>query len=287
MKYNIDFFTKKFKELPSEIEIAVLGTTQGHFAFDFSGMKINGANLCMTLNGLDYQKSFLMKYQSKIKKEAKILLTLEYPIFLCAEAVEGLHELNVQYARCILGYHPYLSVDEEQEYYRNPYQYITSPMFTDLKRAMQRNRAASHMRTYEIDREVQELVHNGWEKATYPVKIFDYSKFKFAEERKEKISFTKEKVMEVEKYCRENGWELILIGLPYSENLSDRIPDDFINDNFYEPIEEIVDETGIRFLDYSKDEEFSSIHNYFNTWFLNDVGRKKFAMRVVEDCGNA
>ena len=66
MKYHLEYFTKKFDNLPDKMDLVVLGTTQAHFAFDFSVCNVKAANLSMTENGLEFQKAFLMKYGNKI-----------------------------------------------------------------------------------------------------------------------------------------------------------------------------------------------------------------------------
>ncbi len=283
MKYNLDYFTNKFDNLPYEIELVVLGTTQAHFAFDFSACKVKAANLSMTENGLEFQKAFLMKYGERIKTGAVVLITIEYPIFICKETPKDAHYLNIQYARCLLGYHPKLTRNEENEYLQNPYKYLNAPVYQYLIDGLARNSDCNHMRLYEIDKEIQELVLNGWQPEIEPIPIFDYDSEKYAVEVKKKASHMVQKVLEVIEYCKDNKWTPILVGLPYSKELNERIPIDFKKDAFYEPIKEIINKTIIEFLDYSEDNEFQSIQNYFNTWFLNKAGSMNFTNRVLND----
>ena len=78
MKYEIDYFTKKFKEMPKEIDVLCLGTTNCHFAYDFQGTGIRGFNMGIFKNAF-YNPYLLEKYGKRLSKNAVVLITLEYP----------------------------------------------------------------------------------------------------------------------------------------------------------------------------------------------------------------
>ena len=65
--WNYNYFTDKFKYIPEKIHAVCIGTTQAHFAFDFSMYDVQGFNMAVWLNYFTYSKLLLEKYKNKIK----------------------------------------------------------------------------------------------------------------------------------------------------------------------------------------------------------------------------
>ena len=282
MKYHLDYFTEKFRHFPRWLELVVLGTTQGHFAFDFSDCGIDAANMSVATNSPVYHKAFLKKYRKRIKKGAVVLITLEYPIFLCG--IRQRTELNVQYARTLFGYHPVQPLRRQILYRLFPYHYVKSSLYEGLIADAKRNRIRNRLKTYEINYRVRQLI-KGWENETYPLKIEEYEYSKQTEVRRKRMDWSIRIIEDTILFCRTCGWKPVIVGLPYSEELNFVVSRDFVKDCFYSCITQIQSDTQISFLDYSTDSDFLSIQNYMDIWYLNDIGRKKITERVLKDLG--
>ena len=48
--WNYNYFTDKFKYIPEKIHAVCIGTTQAHFAFDFSMYDVQGFNMAVWLD---------------------------------------------------------------------------------------------------------------------------------------------------------------------------------------------------------------------------------------------
>ncbi len=281
MKYNLDYYTKKFKYFPKHLNLVVVGTTQAHFAFDFSGIEVKAANMALVYGGLKFHSCFLEKYRHRICNGAVILITVEYPIFVCSGQWTK-PEMNVHYARVLLGHNPMLPVYRQLFYKLFPYHYVKYPLFESTISAEEKNRIRNRLRLYEIDSNIRELI-KGWEKEIYPIKILDYNNSVQMREQKERIDKSISILESTIYYCREHGWNPVIVGLPYCRQLNDALPKKFIEDCFYSCISRLQENIEIPFLDYSTDDQFSSIQNYMDIWFLNELGRKKFTKRVLND----
>lgn len=275
---------EKFRNIPKEIEIVCLGTTQAHFAFDFSECYLKGFNMALYKNPLQFNKYVLEKYKNHIKKNAIVLLTLEYPIF-CISSVERIWNENVQqYAKILFGKNPYKSIFfqawERLIPYKKNEQYYMLEYMSYLEK---RNRYVNHFKPWELERMCKNLIKEGWERE---IGIPDYI---MSIHKKECIQIdkcmeeTRECVIELINYCRQQEWIPVLVGLPYSSILNEYVPNTFKEKCFYRNVLYIQDHTGCIFLDYSMDKRVQNSNNYLDIWYLNQKERIKFTNVVIRE----
>lgn len=275
---------QKFRNMPKELQIVCVGTTQAHFALDFSQFPIKGFNMALYLNPVIFHRLLLEKRQDRIQENAVVLITLEYPIF-CIDRFEDIARKNaVQYAKVLPGRNPYISRIRQFYYYFFP-AYLDKQMqnFAGYKGVEERNRYVNHYKPWELKGICKNLVECGWEKE---IGIAGYV-MEGHERASEKAELAMKRVVlqtiKLISYCREQGWRPVLVGLPYSKVLNEYIPDSFKRKCFYKNIENIQRRTSCEFLDYSADNRLQDIHNYMDVWFLNERGRQKFTGIVLED----
>lgn len=275
---------QKFRKMPKEIQIVCVGTTQAHFALDFTDSSVNGFNMALYLNPIIFNRLLLEKYQSRIKKNAVVLITLQYPI-LCINNTEMIAKRNaVQYAKILPGRNPYISILGQLCFLFYPL-YFDRQMrnFSALKSVWEKNRYVNHYKPWELEHLCENLFKYGWEEE---IGITGYVKEGHKKALPKADKAMKKAVLQtinLISYCRKKEWRPILIGLPYSNFLNQYIPDSFKNKCFYRNVHYIQEKTLCEFLDYSADERMQDINNYMDIWFLNERGRKKFTKIVIED----
>lgn len=251
---------EKLADVPDGLEVVNVGTAQAKYAFDYQVVPANGYNMALYMNPLMYNIEILRNNRQKIALGAFVLITLEYPIFLCANSHEH-------------------SVEEERRIREAHGGYVQEEIF--LRQLGKRNARINHEKLWEIDREIYDLIHLGWEQAIGIKGIVLQNKEN--EQVRIKRKYAVEDLEDLIIYCRNMSWIPILVGLPYSRELNQYVPQAFKEKNFYELIELVRKKTGIAFYDYSEDPRFASLDNYMNVWFLNDRGRKKFTRVVYEE----
>lgn len=252
--------SEKFTDAPDGLSMVNVGTAQAKYAFDYQTVPVNGYNMALHMNPLMYNKEILRNNQEKIAAGAIVLITLEYPIFLCPNG----SELSAEEARRIREAHGGYAKEE-----------------AFLRHLGERNFRLNHNKLWEVDWELHNLIHLGWEKGIGIKGIVLRNQEN--EQVKRKRKYAVEDLKKLIVYCRSMSWQPVLVGLPYSKELNDYVPWEFKKKNFYEPIELVTKEMDIAFYDYSEDSRFAALDNYMNVWFLNNRGRKKFTRVVYEE----
>lgn len=252
--------SEKFMDVSEGLEVVNIGTTQAKYAFDYQAVPVQGCNMALYKNPLMYNIEILQNNREKIAVDATVLITLQYPIFLCSNS----HEMSVEEARRIRAMHE---------------GYVQEEAF--LQQLGERNYRINHKKLWEVDQELHELIHFGWEQEIGMEGIVLQNREN--EQVRQKCRYAVEDLENLIKYCRSMSWVPVLVGLPYSRELNAYVSQEFKEKNFYEPIELVKKEMNIVFYDYSEDPRFAALDNYMNIWFLNDRGRKKFTRVVYEE----
>lgn len=251
---------EKFTDVSGGLEVVNIGTAQAKYALDYQAVPVHGYNMALYMNPLMYNIEILRNNRQKIALDATILITLQYPIFLCPNS----REQSVEEARRIRAAHGGYVKEE-----------------TFLKNLGMRNSRLNHKKLWEVDKELYDLIHSGWEQEIGIRGIV--LQHLENEQARLKRRYAVEDLKNLIVYCRSMSWRPVLVGLPYSRELNHYVPREFKEKNFYEPIELVKKEMDIAFYDYSEDPRFASLNNYMNVWFLNDRGRKKFTCVVYEE----
>ena len=251
---------EKFEDAPEGLKMVNVGTAQAKYAFDYQAVPISGWNMALYMNPLMYNIEILRNNRQKIAPGAVILITLQYPIFLCPSS----HEMSGEEARRIRAGHE---------------GYIKEEAF--LRRLGIRNCRINHGKLWEVERELHDLIHSGWEQEIgIPGIVLQNQE---NEQIRQKRGYAVEDLKNLIAYCRSMSWKPVLVGLPYSRELNNYVPREFKKKNFYELIELVKEEMDIAFYDYSEDSRFAALDNYMNVWFLNNRGREKFTRVVYEE----
>ena len=233
-------------------DIVISGTTQAMFCLSAEKSRRPALNLAATYNSFYGQKILLEKNRERISRNAKIVLTIEYPIYLCDhDKATTVHDTPKNIVR-----------DYEHDMSCNLYDNVLSDK--------------------EISERINKLIQ-GWEKATDPYLIKEFNNEPDVEGRESRLKRSMTIQQGIIDLCRINAWEPVIVGLPYCEELYTQVSDDFVRECFLKCANMLSEKNGIPFLDYSKDEEFESIQNYLDIWYLNLFGRTRFTNRLIND----
>ena len=237
-----------------KFDLVIIGTTQARFCFQEECCNIPAKNLSMNYSSFYSQKQSLEDNKNYINPDAKILLTIQYPIYLCN------HDTN----KTQLHFPEDWMMNYEEETKQNLYKNAFTPE--------------------QVQERIDKLI-TGWEREVYPFTVRNCSPDMNNGEMQKRLLKSLSLHQKIIDYSLTNGWKPVLVGLPYSKELTSNIPYEFVNDCFFKCAKSLSRSNDISFLDYSTDEEFSSIQNYLDVWYLNVPGREAFTKRLVEDLG--
>lgn len=235
-------------------DLVIIGTTQARFCFYGEHCSIPAKNLAMNYCSFYSQKKALEDNKKSINRGAMVLLTIQYPIYLCD------HDSNKELLR--------VPVEWMQNYEESLKQNLYKNSFT-IK---------------EIQIRVDKLI-GGWEREAFPFTIRNYSSKNDFDNRQKRLRRSIDLHQAIIDYCLTNGWRPVLVGLPCCKELGSSIPYEFVNDCFLKCVRSLSGNNDIPFLDYSTDEELSSIQNYLDIWYLNYAGRQVFTRKLIDDLG--
>lgn len=281
IEWNYNYFTEKFKHMPKHLKIVCIGTTQAFFAIDFSDCSVPAFNMSLWLNYFTYSKRLLEKYSNRIEPHATILITLQYPIFLCSEKCSFTRDNALQYSKILFGKDPHVSVLRQCLYRIIPDSCFSTNNFDSIRQVELRNKKMNHLKIWELEQYV-ENTKNAWEKEIECDNLRENSGV-ITQFHKDRLKTSIDHVIEIIDLCRKNDWNPILVSLPFSKIFNDRIPEEFKQNCYFQCIEELIKRTNCKWLDYMQDKRMDDINNYMDVWWLNERGRKKFTKIVLNE----
>lgn len=273
--------TKKYKDVPYEIQICNFGSSHGLNGFNYIDQKEHICfNFALASQYPSYDYRILKYYSNHLNNEGGIVFlpisyfslfgprqemtadfeskNRRYYDFLPAELIKQ-YNVKTKFFEC---YFPSLIANEK--------------LFTSL---------------YPKD-------DDDWSMITTPEQAESYAPLRYQTHVKECIDkdgrriYNHEEiyaVYEMIELCRSHNQELILITTPYLHEYPDfikRNDPDFFED-FYALISEIQANTGVRYYDFSTDDRFS--HNYklfMNVDHLNREGARLFTNILIQESLN-
>lgn len=264
--------------IPSHLDIVNLGSSQPKFAFDYSKVSIKGMNWGIAPQTLDYDFRVLMKYHCYLKQEAVVLISIcPFKMF----AYKMSHRSNYKYYSFLP---PYLI--------RN-YSKLTSfllrrlPVLTEkknlvrfLKDVPKDNRLELYcnlMSDEELKKDAEKWIHS-WEKE-FNIKM---ENLVLSEYNKECIEKNIQILNKLLHFCVDNQYRPVLILLPVTEYLGEKISSTFREKHIKSYLEKAND-LNVPLLNYFDDKRFTSSELYINSFFFNIKGRLLFTEAVIAE----
>ncbi len=273
--------TYKFKgEIPINIDIVNLGSNQPKFAFEYNESKKLGMNWAVGPQSFEYDYKVLNQYHSYLKDNANVIIPI------CPFSFFFLHDKNITAHH---KYYQFLDTSLIDNFSKKTKRlYIDYPILTakkqllriikDVKPDKRLEHESNPMSDEEIKKDAQKWV-DGWKRQ---FKVDDFSSIELSDENKTSIVKNIEILKEMIDFCLERDYKAVLLVLPVTKELSSLFPDTFVEKYIMDYIKQ-SNEKEVTFLNYWKDERFESKENYFNSFFMNKVGRKKFTEQVIRD----
>ena len=304
---------QKFRqEIPDGIEICNFGSSHGLASFKY-GDEENAFNFALSGEDLYHNFAKLQQYSSHLKKGCVVFLPISYfsfctdtkapsdksyYTFLEKEYIKGYSletYLNVKYFPVLRSGDGLLKdlVNEDK---------MASLFYEDADQTGNAEEAvvgAADLNDYSAGPEEQsslnpETLYNS---AYVPsdAELYDFSDLRSKSWHSQFNRFNIYMddnvgiLTDTVNYCLDHGFVPILVSTPINHVLNVMFTDDELEKYFYSNIEKVVASTGVEYLDYSHDPDFSDNNGYFsNADHFNSVGGKAFTeemIRVIKDKG--
>ena len=256
-------------------DIINLGSTYAYYDFDYSELNIWGKNCANVPQYLDYDYVILKKVIKRMKRNGKILICLPDFVFAGKETNDN---RRVYYKTLYPWEIAHFSIKRSFVFL---WKEITEP-FTH-RYYDESIKWKGHIASYDEKVDHAEKRIFDWENK---LGIPDVSKQIVLEDHKEIIKKNVSIVTDMIDLCRRHYIEPILITPPISTIMQKMVSDNCLHGYLFEPIEEIIKEKDVRYLNYLYDQRFSNPDMYLNSDCLNETGRMQFTETVMKDIGS-
>lgn len=269
--------TEKFHELPDQVDIAVVGSSHGRDAFQYPPEGTVLFNFSMSSQTPQYDLAMLRQFQDRIRPDGLVILTVSYTSPYCTDTEKQFQNKQPRYYR-ILSAKNIVDVDSGKYWLGR-----LSPVLTlepqDLVSAFlvrpelipTTDERAGHnqLSAEKIADEQTRIKQDHWSAISpvYPnINPVMWNAYH-----------------EMLDLCREKGWNVVLVTPPYPEEYNSCFPDNFY-ESFLLRMEELSQEYGVQYLDYSHALEFAGCYDlYKNIDHLNLEGAAVFDRQFFAD----
>lgn len=276
--------TEKFSDMPNNIQVCNTGSSHGLYGFNYENhSEVACFNFGLVSQRLSYDYRLLYNYQDNLAEGCVVFIPISYFSFLGKDEVDG-EDFESKNQR----YYKILPSNLIKEYDRTVYFYNKFPALSAG--------GGSILRTFAGKGLDHEGIHAKWEQTADDIDLT--ANVEAAYERhlvKNKLDESGRYILRQEDLdavydiitlCNKNGWKPILVTMPFLEEYSSLAYErssDYL-EIFYELINDIVEDTGVEYYDYSLDDRFSTRHDWFmNGDHLNKEGAKQFTDVLFEE----
>lgn len=272
--------THKFKDIPKNLQIINLGSNQPKFAFDYKQSNILGMNWGVGPQSFEYDYRVLKNFHSFLNENSKVIIPIcPFSFFFLEDKNKIAHHK----------YYNFLNLNLIDNYSNLTKKlYIDYPIITAKKQILRilkdtkpDNRLElekNPMSKDEIKKDALKWV-DGWKKQ---FKINDLDNIDLSDENKLSIEKNIHILKNMIDFCIEKNFEPVLTIIPVTKELSSYFPNKFVQEQIIDYINK-ANGKNVRFLNYWKDERFEDKSYYFNSFFMNKIGRLKFTEQVLKD----
>ena len=266
----------KFQHVPSNIEVANIGSSHGVHSFNYEKYDdMSCFNFALLGQTLSYDWRILQNYGDNMKAGSVLFIPISYFSLYCRDEIllNNFESKNETYYKI-------LSPSLVKNY---------SPMKGFLLKYCQAISYSPDVAIITAIKSKHVNAQNDEMKDTKDFKLSAENAYRnhYLENLNDgKLVVNKEEMdalVHIIEYCKENGIRPILITTPFRQEYNEKWDEDFY-EMFYSDIEQIVSETDVEYYDYSHDVRFTSNESFFvDADHLNDDGAKSFTSIVFKE----
>lgn len=265
------------------LDLATLGTSSVKLGLDYTNIAgINAANWAMQPQSIESNFAILKNYHSFIKEDGIVLL------LLCPFNLLSLNkDKNTSYFdRYYYFLSPVLIENFNAENNDRIKKIIETPLFANSSKAIKaiakKVLGKEHKSSQYLN--AKEDAKNriaGWKKQF----SMDNLENPLSKKHLVDIEFNVNLLCEMISFCNERSLKPVLGIMPISKELKQYIPQDFMQKAFLDPMYNIIEKSGVQFLNYYDSSNFENEDLYQDSFLLNKKGAEVFTKQVLFDLG--
>lgn len=274
----------KFKYIPTDLHVVNLGSNSGKYSFDYTNCEIKGMNWAVGPQTITFDYKILKKYIHYIQKDGIVLLPLSL-FSSIKDAYSG--------SRAHDKYYKILSSDSIPRY-SNLVQFKVElqnlfpiwSFFVKPKQIVNLYRSkkpafileTNPMNETQLIKDAMNWIQN-WEKEFALCNLETPRPEKYTQIQSE----NRKVLINSIELCRANDLKPIIVLPPVTSFLLFHLTSNVRQMYIYDFLNEVIEQTGVKLIDYMDNAEFSDPDLYFNSFFLNARGRKMFTKKVLNE----
>ena len=275
-KDTVSSDTKKFKNVPGNIQLANVGSSHGELSFDYTGIPYRTFNFALSGQRHAYNYAVLEQYIGHFDKNAVLLIPISY--FEITRIKLDFTDQRARYYRFLKKKH-IESYSFSEKLYFDIFPILTAGKtrwFIVKDQPLPGKKIIPMTETELIDYSNEK--YKSWTTDTPDIEI---------EAGEEGFAYNKNWVSKIIELCHEHGLRPVLITTPITSILNtiyaEKSPDFF--DTFHRFTREIGDAyPSVPYFDYSHDRRFEDDFSLFQDGdHLNIIGAEKFTAIVISD----
>lgn len=262
-----------------DTEVVNLGSTSAVCAFDYEGFDLKCANWALSRNPLIGDYSILRNYTSFLKHDGATIILPLCPFSSLAGSYDYLDDryYSILYPSSIPAYSYIHNVQVENKL-NNPILYYPwyAPFLDIWKRIF---KESSKIQSEEFMRHDASNRFRSW---CHEFSISDF-KNPLILKNIDGISDAQELILEMNSFCDDHNYRLVLVIPPVYHTLSDMFTED-AKDILFRHLLDSPQLKEIEIYDYLNSKDFShDITLFKDSFLLNKIGARKFTLKVLTD----
>lgn len=272
----------EYERIKQGADIICLGSTPAKFAIDFKALKtIEGYNLAVLPETIHYDFQVLKNYHSFLHTGGTVLFVL-CPFTFLKDKYRP-EDKNDIYKD--IRYYPILHRAMIDNFDINIYhKWVEKPFkigWQAIKSLIYDSRKSRMLLDDKNHFSDSEIATNAKDRFMAWMTEFDLGELSFnnlSEHLQKSIRENIQTYKDMKKFIEERGYKAMIVIPPFSADLTELIPQDFINDCLIKAINEIK----IPYLNYWGKEEWMLRDLYLDSYRLNATGREMFTKEIID-----
>ncbi|QPC45516.1 hypothetical protein [Mangrovibacillus cuniculi] len=263
--YNISHEIQGFKKNPISIDIVNLGASHSMYGYYFKPTGLAHLDLALPGQTFEYDLKLIKEYGKYLKPNGIVLISISQISFVDSE------------------------VDSIGKYYRILDRNDIDPFhLVDYYSYMYVPGTNSGIFTSALSRKWKTFKWNAHQTWANNGKNYSKRKFEMVQEQYRQASETNnikqsvEKLVDIVEYCKDKGYQVVLTMEPVHQSYQEYFNEEVMDQLVFQYLK--PHELDVPFLNYMRDERFSTNKNYYlDPDHLNSDGRKKLSWIVYKD----
>ena len=269
---------REYWSVRANSDFICIGSSPARCSIDFSEEDVIGSNLAVSPETISYDFKVLKEYHKYLKEGGYVLFVLCPFTFLKDKYRKedgNKYYLNIRY-------YPILPKSEIEGCEDKLYEQWINPVTMGIKVWLRIIRfIIKNKEEKENILEAEEFENNAKQRIQLWKEEFKLSELIPSSINQDVVTSIESNIdifNQIVNFVRERKYKSVVIIPPFSEELTQLIPQDFVEYTLFKPIREI----GIPFISYYKEKEWMKQEYYLNSFLMNKKGRKALTHDIVK-----